>query len=88
MPLVFQSFNRTFWNLNDDQLAVIEQIRSKFLEAVGGLDQDPNDPAYLEKWQKAQPECDALLWFKLGKDFFQEAQLQAYASASFAARGE
>lgn len=88
MPLVFQPLNREVWNLNDEQMAVIEQLRSRFLEDVGGVYQDPNDPGYLAKWQKAQPECDAELWSKLGKDFFQEAQLQAYASASFAARTE
>lgn len=88
MPLVFQEFDRQMWNLTDEQAAAIEQLRNQFVEDVGGINQDPTDPGYLEKWQKAQPAADALLWFKLGKDFFQQAQLISYASGSFADRAE
>src|SRR5436305_2017574 len=45
MPVVFQPFDRQFWNLNDAQLAVVEQLRTKFVNDIGGTDQDPNDPA-------------------------------------------
>jgi hypothetical protein len=38
---------------------VLERIQNNFVQAVGGLDQDPNDPSYLEKWQAAQKMSDA-----------------------------
>lgn len=88
MPLVFQDFGNGLWNLTDGQLDAIEEIRGSFLNQIGGMEQDPGDPAYLEKWQKAQPEMDAQLWFKLGKDIFQQAQLIAFASASVVDRSE
>lgn len=88
MPLVFQDFGSGLWNLTDGQLDAIEEIRSSFLSQIGGMEQDPADPAYLEKWQKAQPEIDAQLWFKLGKDIFQQAQLIAFASAPVVAGSE
>jgi hypothetical protein len=42
-----------------EEQAVLERIQNNFVQAVGGLDQDPNDPSYLEKWQAAQKMSDA-----------------------------
>jgi len=42
-----------------EEQAVLERIQNNFVQAVGGADQDPNDPAYLERWQAAQEFSDA-----------------------------
>ena len=88
MPLVFQQLDAELLHLNPQQVAVIEQLRASFIKKIGGTNQSPDDPIYLEKWQEAQPESDAMLWLHLGKDIYQQAQLQAFASAAFASRAE
>lgn len=40
-----------------EQMA-LEKIQNDFVQAVGGADQDPTDPAYLEKWKAAQQMSD------------------------------
>jgi hypothetical protein len=40
-----------------EQMA-LEKIQNDFVQAVGGADQDPTDPAYLEKWKAAQQVSD------------------------------
>jgi hypothetical protein len=39
--------------------AILDRIQNNFVQAVGGANQDPNDPAYLERWQAAQQVSDA-----------------------------
>src|SRR5262249_13405897 len=79
MPLVFQEINLADLELNDQQIAAIEDLRAKFIEKIGGTNQDVRDPAYLDRWQESQPENDALLWWAVGKDIYQQFQLQAHA---------
>ena len=71
MPLAFQQLDPELFHLNRQQIAAIEQLRTRFIEQIGGTNQSPDDPAYLEKWQKAQPEIDAMLWLQLGKGLYQ-----------------
>lgn len=40
-----------------EQMA-LEKIQNDFVQAVGGTDQDPTDPAYLEQWKAAQQVSD------------------------------
>jgi hypothetical protein len=40
-----------------EQMA-LEKVQNDFVQAVGGTDQDPTDPAYLEKWKAAQHMSD------------------------------
>jgi hypothetical protein len=77
MPLALQNVDLTAMNLNDVQKQVIENIRQNFLDQIGGTNQDPNDPAYLARWQQAQPEADNRLRGMLGTAFFQDYQLTA-----------
>lgn len=63
--------------LNDDQKQVITQIQQQFVDEIGGPYQDPNDPAYLKRWQKAQPESDDMVKAMLGSTIFQNYQLSA-----------
>ena len=59
-----------------DQSQAIDEVRQWFLNQVGGANQDPADPEYMRRWEKAQPQADGLLLGKLGL----EAYLQ-YANA-------
>jgi hypothetical protein len=88
MPLVLQSIDLTTMNLSDDQKQVIADIRQSFLDQIGGTNQDPNDPAYLERWQQAQPEADSMLRGMLGTSFFQDYQLVANNQTANAGNGQ
>lgn len=77
LPLAMQEIDPTVMNLNDGQKQVIAEIRQNFLEQVGGANQDPTDPAYLERWQRAQPAADAMMRGMLGTSFYQFYQLAA-----------
>ena len=44
----------------------IQDLRQTFLDEIGGPDQDPNDPDYLQRWLKAQNDVDQLLQGMLG----------------------
>src|ERR1043166_739894 len=59
MPLVFQDADLSRLRLNDDQLQAIDYLRQKFLDELGGPQQDLADPAYRERWIKSQPEIDS-----------------------------
>jgi hypothetical protein len=76
-PLVFQKVDLSTLNLNDQQRQFIEELRQNFADEIGGPDQDPNDPAYRERWQKAQPETDNLIKAMLGITVFENYQLAA-----------
>jgi hypothetical protein len=41
-----------------EEQAVLEKIQNNFVQAVGGVDQDPTAPAYLERWEEAQRMSD------------------------------
>ena len=77
LPLVLQTIDPTALNLSSDQIEVINDIRQRFLDGIGGPNQDPNDPAYLARWQKAQPEADDMLRGMLGISVFENVQLTA-----------
>jgi len=66
LPLVFQNVDLHALNLNNQQVQAINDLRQSFVDAIGGLNQDPQDPAYLDRWQKAQPEADLILQGMLG----------------------
>ena len=66
IPLVMQTQALATLKLNDEQKEELEQLAQQFIQDVGGLNQDPNDPAYLSKWQKAQPKFDELIVRTIG----------------------
>jgi len=79
MPLVFENVDPVVLNLNGPQIAAIENLRQQFVDSIGGSDQNPNDPTYRDRWLKAQPEADGLLWWTLGSSGYQRYQMEAYA---------
>ena len=86
MPLVLQNVDLAALGLNADQMQVVEDLRQSFSDQVGGPDQDPNDPAYLERWQKAQPETDRQLSGMLGVKVFENYEMAVQPPANSAAQ--
>ena len=86
-PLIFQPVDPAKLNLTSEQSRIIDKLRQNFLQEIGGTNQDPNNPAYLERWQKAQPEADAVLRGMLGTSLYQNYQMAALAGAPNSAVG-
>ena len=77
MPLVMQNVDASMLSLTDQQRQVINELRQRFGDEIGGPNQDPNDLAYLERWQQAQPQVDSELRGMLGTALFENYQLAA-----------
>jgi hypothetical protein len=45
-------------------------LRSNFIDEIGGMDQNPQDPEYLKRWVKAQDKSDKMLWGMLGQETY------------------
>lgn len=65
-PLVFREADPALVNLSDQQMQSIQDLRQTFLDEIGGSNQNPNDPDYLQHWLKAQKNVDELLQGMLG----------------------
>jgi len=76
-PLVFQEVNTSGMNLNPAQKEAIELMRQDFLTAIGGSNQNPSDPRYMEKWRKAQRDSDAALRLQLGSSLYDQYEAAA-----------
>jgi len=73
LPLVLQNVDLTALKPNSSQLETIEELRQQFRQEIGSA-ADPSDPAYRERWLKAQHESDSLLRGLLGTDFYMNYQ--------------
>jgi hypothetical protein len=85
LPLALQGIDLAAMNLSDDQKQVIAGVRQNFLAQIGGTNQDPDDPAYLQRWQQAQPAADDMLRAMLGTSIYQNYQLTALQNGQLAA---
>lgn len=65
-PMVFQKVDLAALNLNEQQIQAINDLRQTFVDEIGGLDQDPSSPDYLQRWLKAQTDVDNLAKGMLG----------------------
>jgi hypothetical protein len=81
VPLILQNIDPAVLNLNSDQSQILERLRQNFVQSIGGTNQDPNDPAYLARWQKAQPEADDMVRTMFGTAAFQAYQMAALKNA-------
>jgi hypothetical protein len=77
LPLAFQDVDLAALNLDSGQRQAIEDLRQRFLQQIGGPNQDPADPAYRERWRQSQPENDTLLRGMIGLRAWQDFQLAA-----------
>jgi hypothetical protein len=81
LPLVFQDLDPSVLKLNSQQAQVVNDLRQTFIQAVGGPNQDPNDPAYSQRWQASQPQADLDLRGMIGISAWEGFQLAAWAKA-------
>ena len=81
-PLVLQDVDLSALNLTEEQRQAVGNIRQDFLQQVGGANQNPNDPAYLARWQQAQSAADGMLQAILGVNDFSRYQVLAYQAQS------
>lgn len=81
-PLVMQNVNWDALGLTSAQKAAVQELQQQFIAAIGGLNQSPNDPVYLRRWQQAQPQNDFLLKAMLGVTAWENYQLLAADSAT------
>jgi hypothetical protein len=80
LPLIFENVDLTALGLGDEEKAAIQDLRRQFNEEIAP--QNPSDPAYRERWVKAQSEIDALLRDQIGGPTFQDYQAAAQNAAS------
>jgi len=81
LPLVLQPVDPSGLNLNSQQAQVVSDLRQRFIEEVGGPYQDPNDPAYSQRWQASQPQADLDLRGMIGIRAWEGYQMAAWAKA-------
>jgi hypothetical protein len=62
--------------------AALESIKEKFMQDIGGPNQDPNDPAYLARWKTALEESDARFRATFGREAFIQYDLLRSQTAS------
>ena len=60
----------------EEQAAAVDRLQKEFIEKVGGPNQNPNDPQYLARWRKAQPESDQQFKALFGVQAFLERERQ------------
>ena len=82
LPLVLQDVDPPVLKLNSQQAQFVNNLRQKFIEEVGGPDQDPNDPAYSQCWQASQPQADLDLRGMIGIRAWEAYQIAAWAKAN------
>jgi hypothetical protein len=76
MPAVFVE-NDSVKPLSDEQAALTASLQQDFVDAIGGPDQDPADPSYLERWRNAVPESDQRFKALFGVQAFLEKERSA-----------
>ena len=67
--------------VNEATAASLEKMRNDFVDAVGGLGQDGNDPAYRRRWLSAQAESDDRFRVTYGTQAFLSYQAAAAQKA-------
>jgi hypothetical protein len=77
-PLFLQNVNWNALGLDASQQAAIAQVRQQFINNIGGPNQNPNDPAYLPRWQTAENSADDQLRGLLGAQAYMGYLQQQY----------
>ena len=76
IPLVFQPLDPDTLKLNDQQKVLLERLRQTFVQEIGGANQNPTDPQYLERWEQAQMAADSQLKTVFGKEIYSRYQVE------------
>jgi len=67
VPLVLQTQALAALNLTDEQQEEVHELTQQFIRDIGGLNQDPRDAAYFERWQRAQAKVDVQIVGAIGR---------------------
>ncbi len=79
IPAAMQEVDQSALNLTADEQQAVAEVQQNFVSDVGGTGQNPNDPAYLQKWQNSQAVADGMLRARLGQARYME-YLQAMSA--------
>jgi hypothetical protein len=79
-PLAFQHAVLNDSGLTQNQKVAVRQLQLQFVDAIGGPNQNANDPVYGARWQSAQSDADDTLRAKLGDEAYNTYKLQQYYS--------
>jgi hypothetical protein len=82
LPLVFQEIDPAALKLSADDQQTLENLRQNFIKEIGGTNQNLEDPAYLARWQAAQPKYDSLLQGMLGNEVYNQFQMLEYQKSA------
>jgi len=70
VPLAFRPIPPEVAGSNPQLAATVQALQQNFVNAVGGQNQDPNDPAYLQRWTVAQRNIDEQYRIQIGYPAF------------------
>lgn len=76
-PLILKTVDLGTLGLSSVQVDAIRQLQEQFVQDVGGPDQDPADPDYLNRWISASFRADDLLRAKIGWTAFNAYTIEA-----------
>jgi len=68
-------------SFTDAQVEKMDELANQFVEDLGGADQDPADPAYVDRWIKSTPVNDSNYKFWFGRVAYVQQQLRAASAA-------
>lgn len=86
LPVVFQELDPNALKLRTNQIQAMADLKQSFIDEIGGPNQDSDDPAYLERWRKAQPEINDRLKAIIGQSAYETLEFQAQSAALAAAQ--
>lgn len=84
LPVAFQPLPQDA-RMTNAQRAQLNALQEQFIQDIGGTNQDPNSPYYLNRWREAQRKCDAAFKAVFGQGDFMR-RLMATSRAEQAAK--
>ena len=81
IPLAFIPLPPGVAAANPQLAAAVQGLRQEFVNAVGAPNQDPNDPAYYQRWIGAQKSIDEEYHVMVGDDVFLIDQIQVNSNS-------
>ena len=81
LPLVYQPVDPAAMNLTESQAQVVNNLRQEFVTNIGGTNQNPDAPAYLQRYLQAQGQSDAMLEVDLGYNVYMQYWVMQYQNS-------
>lgn len=85
LPLVMVEMDMNALGLSPEQQALVSNLRNQFITDIGGYNQNPASPEYLNRWLAAAASADEILRSQIGWQAF-NAYTIAGARVSMQAR--